>query len=205
MVVFFLNLLMGVLSVLLILIILVQRGRGGGLAGALGGVGGSSAFGTRAGDVFTKITVGVFLCWLLVGMIMVPAMTDKSRYDNTGSASSITDDEGDAKKPSDTGFGPNVKLPDDLNQFEDEKSKDTKKDDNKDGKSTESETKKKDDVKAVKDKSGDESKDKKSKTPEPKAPDAKKSADPKADEKKAPPADKPKAAATPDPKTPTKK
>ena len=44
-------------SLFLILLVLVQRGRGGGLAGALGGMGGQSAFGTKAGDVFTRITI----------------------------------------------------------------------------------------------------------------------------------------------------
>ncbi len=48
----------------LILIILLQRGRGGGLAGAFGGMGGQSAFGTKAGDVFTKITVVVATIWV---------------------------------------------------------------------------------------------------------------------------------------------
>lgn len=53
-------------SVFLILLILVQRGRGGGLTGALGGMGGQSAFGTKAGDVFTKITVGAAVVWILL-------------------------------------------------------------------------------------------------------------------------------------------
>ena len=43
---------------------LIQRGRGGGLTGALGGAGGQSAFGTKAGDVFTRITVGVAAFWI---------------------------------------------------------------------------------------------------------------------------------------------
>jgi preprotein translocase subunit SecG len=55
----------------LIGIILIQRGKGGGLAGAFGGVGGSSAFGTKTGDVFTKITVGVAIAWILLSMFMV--------------------------------------------------------------------------------------------------------------------------------------
>ncbi len=46
-------------SVFLILLVLVQRGRGGGLAGAFGGMGGQSAFGTKAGDLFTRITIFV--------------------------------------------------------------------------------------------------------------------------------------------------
>ncbi len=45
-----------VVSVFMILLILVQRGRGGGLTGALGGAGGQSAFGAKAGDLFTRLT-----------------------------------------------------------------------------------------------------------------------------------------------------
>ncbi|MEO2045104.1 MAG: preprotein translocase subunit SecG [Pirellulales bacterium] len=50
----------------LILLVLVQRGRGGGLAGALGGMGGSSAFGAKAGDIFTRITIGVAAVWIVL-------------------------------------------------------------------------------------------------------------------------------------------
>jgi preprotein translocase subunit SecG len=53
-----------VLSIFLILLVLVQRGRGGGLTGALGGMGGSSAFGAKAGDVFTRITIVVAGIWI---------------------------------------------------------------------------------------------------------------------------------------------
>ncbi len=55
--------LMGFLSVFLILLVLIQRGRGGGLTGALGGAGGQSAFGSKAGDTFTVITVVVASVW----------------------------------------------------------------------------------------------------------------------------------------------
>ena len=57
---------MFVLALFLILLVLVQRGRGGGLTGALGGMGGQSAFGSKAGDVFTRITIGVAAVWLLI-------------------------------------------------------------------------------------------------------------------------------------------
>ena len=57
-------------SLLMILLVLIQRGRGGGLAGAFGGMGGQSAFGTRAGDVFTKITVGVAVVWVLTAGVL---------------------------------------------------------------------------------------------------------------------------------------
>lgn len=63
---YFMLLLLSFLSFMLIVIVLLQRGRGGGLAGALGGAGGQSAFGTKAGDVFTKITVGMAIIWVLV-------------------------------------------------------------------------------------------------------------------------------------------
>jgi len=53
-------------AVFLILLVLVQRGRGGGLTGALGGMGGQSAFGSKAGDLFTRITIGVAAFWILL-------------------------------------------------------------------------------------------------------------------------------------------
>ena len=53
-------------AIFLILIILVQRGKGGGLAGAFGGLGGQSAFGTKAGDLFTRITIGVAAFWIVL-------------------------------------------------------------------------------------------------------------------------------------------
>ena len=53
-------------AIFLILLILVQRGRGGGLAGAFGGMGGQSAFGTKAGDAFTKVTIIASVFWLLL-------------------------------------------------------------------------------------------------------------------------------------------
>ncbi len=58
-------------AIFLILLILVQRGRGGGLTGALGGMGGQSAFGTKAGDVFTRITIGVAAFWILLSAAAV--------------------------------------------------------------------------------------------------------------------------------------
>ena len=59
-------------SIFLILLVLVQRGRGGGLTGALGGMGGQSAFGTKAGDLFTRITVVTALVW---GLLCILAVT----------------------------------------------------------------------------------------------------------------------------------
>jgi preprotein translocase subunit SecG len=59
------------LAIFLILLVLVQRGRGGGLAGALGGMGGSSAFGAKAGDVFTRITIITASIWILISLAAV--------------------------------------------------------------------------------------------------------------------------------------
>lgn len=68
--------LMFLTAVILILLVLVQRGKGGGLAGALGGMGGQSAFGTKAGDTFTKITIGVATFWILLCMVALGYMQD---------------------------------------------------------------------------------------------------------------------------------
>jgi preprotein translocase subunit SecG len=54
------------LGTFLMIVILLQRGRGGGLAGAFGGLGGQSAFGTKAGDVFTRITIVMAVAWVIV-------------------------------------------------------------------------------------------------------------------------------------------
>jgi preprotein translocase subunit SecG len=63
--------LLSVTALFLILLVLVQRGRGGGLAGAFGGMGGQSAFGTKAGDTFTKVTIGVSIFWILLCLASV--------------------------------------------------------------------------------------------------------------------------------------
>ncbi len=66
---YFLTILGMFVSVLLILVILLQRGRGGGLVGALSGLGGQSAFGTKAGDTFTRITIGIAAVWVVLAGI----------------------------------------------------------------------------------------------------------------------------------------
>ena len=68
---FFLQILLLLSSIFLIMLILVQRGKGGGLTGALGGMGGQSAFGSKAGDAFTKITVVTALVWITLCMITI--------------------------------------------------------------------------------------------------------------------------------------
>ncbi len=71
------------LSFIMIVLILLQRGRGGGLAGAFGGMGGQSAFGTKAGDVFTRITIVVAVLWVvsagLMGLTARAAQNAKSK------------------------------------------------------------------------------------------------------------------------------
>ncbi|WP_261350801.1 preprotein translocase subunit SecG [Paludisphaera rhizosphaerae] len=65
------NTLIVLLSLFLICLVLIQRGKGGGLAGAFGGAGGSSAFGTKAGDTFTRITIVAASIWILMTMLLV--------------------------------------------------------------------------------------------------------------------------------------
>lgn len=89
---FFMVLLM-LFSILLILVILIQRGRGGGLAGAFGGAGGQSAFGTKAGDVFTKITIVLITIWvLLAGTSGVLARRSSERLQDVPVSSQSKDD-----------------------------------------------------------------------------------------------------------------
>ena len=68
-----------ILGIFLILLVLIQRGKGGGLAGAFGGVGGSSPFGSRAGDTFTRITIGVAAAWIIMLMIQVKLVQTAGR------------------------------------------------------------------------------------------------------------------------------
>ncbi len=61
-------------SVFLIVLVLVQRGKGGGLAGALGGMGGQSAFGAKAGDLFTRVTIVVAAVWILLCIVSIKVL-----------------------------------------------------------------------------------------------------------------------------------
>ena len=58
-------------SLWLIFLILIQRGKGGGLTAAFGGGGGDSAFGAKAGDAFTKITIVSSLVWITLCMVTI--------------------------------------------------------------------------------------------------------------------------------------
>ncbi len=66
-----LMLLLFLTALFLIILVLIQRGKGGGLAGAFGGMGGQSAFGTKAGDLFTRITIGVAAFWIVICVFTV--------------------------------------------------------------------------------------------------------------------------------------
>ena len=90
-------------AVFLILLVLVQRGKGGGLAGALGGMGGQSAFGAKAGDLFTKVTIGVAFVWIVlciasVGLLKTRASRMKSGMGTNSAPIDMT--EGAAASPS---------------------------------------------------------------------------------------------------------
>ena len=82
-----------VTALFLILLVLVQRGKGGGLAGAFGGMGGQSAFGTKAGDLFTKITIGVAAFWIILCLVAVWGLQ------GGGSSGPLDVDFGGDKKP----------------------------------------------------------------------------------------------------------
>jgi len=75
------------ISLFIILLVLIQRGRGGGLAGAFGGMGGQSAFGTRAGDTFTRVTIVVAVIWVLLAGGLGIAMRSLAAAKATGTDS----------------------------------------------------------------------------------------------------------------------
>src|SRR6476660_9777375 len=92
---------LGILSIFLILVILVQRGRGGGLTGALGGMGGQSAFGTKAGDLFTRITIVVAILWGLAAMATIRFVGSQSMtggLSDVKSGTTTTDEKGKTEK-----------------------------------------------------------------------------------------------------------
>ncbi len=68
---FFIGTLLTLSSLFLIALVLIQQGKGGGLAGAFGGMGGQSAFGTKAGDVFTRVTIITALVWIFFCMLAI--------------------------------------------------------------------------------------------------------------------------------------
>jgi preprotein translocase subunit SecG len=70
---FVMEILLFMCSLFLMALVLVQRGKGGGLTGALGGMGGQSAFGSKAGDAFTKITIVTAAIWIFLCMITIAA------------------------------------------------------------------------------------------------------------------------------------
>ena len=86
---FLFGFLLSTISLFLILIILVQRGRGGGLTGALGGMGGQSAFGTKAGDTFTRVTVAVATVWILMAILSVKLLGGGSGGGPLGNANAV--------------------------------------------------------------------------------------------------------------------
>src|SRR5205085_5891978 len=66
---YFLLILLMLVGMFLMIVVLLQRGRGGGLAGAFGGLGGQSAFGTKAGDIFTVITIVTAAVWVILACL----------------------------------------------------------------------------------------------------------------------------------------
>jgi preprotein translocase subunit SecG len=63
-----------VISILMMLVVLIQRPQGGGLSGAFGGGGGEgagqTAFGAKTGDVLTTVTVGIFIAFLGMAIVL---------------------------------------------------------------------------------------------------------------------------------------
>ncbi len=59
------------ICVALIVVVLLQSGRGGGLAGIFGsGGGGQTIFGARTGDIMTKSTTVLAICFMLFSLVL---------------------------------------------------------------------------------------------------------------------------------------
>lgn len=90
-------------ALFLIVLILLQRGRGGGLAGALGGMGGQSAFGTKAGDMFTRITSGLALFWILLCIVGLKYLSQtEDRFDSAAGSKATASEESIESAPGET-------------------------------------------------------------------------------------------------------
>jgi preprotein translocase subunit SecG len=91
---FILMFLLAATGLFLILVVLIQRGRGGGLSGAFGGMGGQSAFGTKAGDLFTRITIGVAAFWIILCAVSVKLLgTTESKFSSSLGGAATSEEE----------------------------------------------------------------------------------------------------------------
>jgi preprotein translocase subunit SecG len=89
-----LMLLLSLTAIFLILLIMIQRGKGGGLAGAFGGMGGQSAFGTKAGDLFTRITIGAAAFWIILCVVTVKVLSSGQGKLDVGESTATSTDTG---------------------------------------------------------------------------------------------------------------
>jgi len=108
-----LNTLIVIMSLFLICLVLIQRGRGGGLAGAFGGTGGSSAFGTKAGDTFTRVTIVTASIWILMTMLLVVLTNSQksSVFDSEAPSSSAPGSSSSAPAPASSAAVPPPPVP----------------------------------------------------------------------------------------------
>lgn len=112
-----LSFLMFMTAIFLILLILVQRGRGGGLAGVFGGPGGQSAFGAKAGDLFTRITIGVVAFWIVLCLISIRVLSTQEELlgeiggQNPAQQTSSERPEGSSPQPADNSGSQDARVP----------------------------------------------------------------------------------------------
>jgi preprotein translocase subunit SecG len=78
--------LLALIAIFMVMLILIQRGKGGGLTGALGGMGGQSAFGTKAGDLFTKITMWTAFFWIVLAALTVKYLSGSADREFEGAS-----------------------------------------------------------------------------------------------------------------------
>ncbi len=98
----FLLVLLFFVGLFLMFVVLLQRGRGGGLAGAFGGLGGQSAFGTKAGDVFTIITIVTAAIWVVLSCLAGWRLREESKAFYANRPGVETEIKSEGKPPADS-------------------------------------------------------------------------------------------------------
>lgn len=85
------------ISVLMMLVVLIQRPQGGGLSGAFGASSegaGQTALGVKTGDVLTMFTIGVFIAFLGVAVVLNYATRPEARAQAAQAAAQTGSDPG---------------------------------------------------------------------------------------------------------------
>jgi preprotein translocase subunit SecG len=102
-----------VVCIIMVLVVLIQKPQGGGLAGAFGGSSagsGQTAFGTKTGDALTLFTVGVFVLFVILAILLnlamkAPKLSPEAAVQSTSAPASETGPTSETTPAADTSSG----------------------------------------------------------------------------------------------------